>query len=98
MCNGQVLQRDTDTPLPAPGAELTLAGLQYNFMMGDGTERWSDLCWTLHTRGGGWVALGRSSYRGLLWLWFGYFQFKTSISLFCRSFLFIPNKYVIACF
>ena len=37
MCNGQVLQRDTDTPMPAPGAELTIAGLQYNFMMGDGT-------------------------------------------------------------
>ena len=32
----QSLQRDTDTPMPAPGAELTLAGLQYNFMMGDG--------------------------------------------------------------
>ena len=55
MCNRQALQRDTDTPMPAPGAELTLAGLQYNFMMGDGTERWSDLCWTLLTRGGGWV-------------------------------------------
>ena len=66
MCNRQALQRDTDTPMPAPGAELTLAGLQYNFMMGDGTERWSDLCWTLLTRGGGWVG-------------FGYFQFKTSI-------------------
>ena len=67
MCNRQALQRDTDTPMPAPGAELTLAGLQYNFMMGDGTERWSDLCWTLETRGGGcWVGLGRGSYRGLL--------------------------------
>ena len=32
----QSLQKDTDTPMPAPGAELTLAGLQYNFMMGDG--------------------------------------------------------------